>query len=772
MIKKICSLILVVSMILNVFILSVNASSYGDVAEGTYCFDAVEALTTYGIVSGYNGNFRPNETVTRAEFAKITALISGLEDEVYSNAGNKRFDDVPLLHWATGYINTVANNKIIIGYPDGTYQPERKITYAEALTIVLRTLGYSTAELGDNWPYAYMVKAKGLGLCDGLTVPENSPITRGDLAVIVNRALETEMNNSTQKLLANLDITVMEDVFVIATQKEDSTLAEDEIRTTSGVYRLSDNLFRTSVPSQGDLMVNKDGKVINFTETEKLTRTITTVEGVVNNNVFFTNGTSSSSLGISNGTGIYNDGTISTFGAFKPNIKEGSGVSVVFDKFGKVKFLLFGNADYTTAVTVRTNIYDALKTVGITKEMVDSANVIRNGYSATLGDAEIYDVAYYLAENSTIYLYSDKISGIYNEAFPNKVNVAEVEISGNILGIETQTAMHKLGEKSGNYKIGSKITALLGKDGKIADVVDLNSSDRANYAVLLSFSTESAEGILEAGKQEHYVNILNGDGNELKYKVRSINNDLIGAICKISVDSNGYAVFEQVSNNGITGGYIDKFNRKIGDNWLTNDCIIIERTTPPFASAQTGVSARVIDFEDISSNELSSGNVIFALTTGSFKDISLLFLQDASTDRYTYGILKSSDGNIRGTSVSGSYEVFSNGKMASYNTNFYNNIKAGNGVAMTLNNGSLTSIKSLTVVETVREVQLADFSRIKIGSSVYKLADDVQIIRKTTNGYLGMSKNDIEELIGRNVSLFADTAVPNGGLIRIVVVFD
>lgn len=645
--KKIIAFLTIVSIVAVMFIVPVGASSYVDVADGLYYTNAVEALSSYGIISGYNGSFRPGAKVTRAELAKMASLISGLDDQIYSNAGYKKFFDVDLYHWATGYINTVSDNRIIVGYPDGSFQPERNVTYAEALTIVLRTLGYTTDILGDNWPYAYIIKAEDLGLSKGLNVSTNEYVNRGDLCVIINRALQTKINGSSNKLISKMNITTTDDLLITK---------------------------------------NKD--------------------------------------------------------------------------------------DYTPAVVIKNDIYSALASVGISKEEVDKSTVIKNGNDASIADAEIYDVVYYLEDSSVIYLYSDKISGVYNKAFPNKANVTSVEISGTTLEIETQTAAYKLGEKSGKYQIGSRLTALLGMDGKIVDVVDLSSADKSNFGVLLSNSVENSTEINEVGKQYNYFTFLNGEGNILKYKTNKDYDDKVGYIGKIMLNEGGYAEFNALSSKKLITGTVDKKNRKIGDHWLTSDCVIIELKPTTATTSQLSESARVIKFEDIVPNELTDNHVIHSVTGGDFDDITLLFVKNVSSEHVQYGILNDSSASSGRLTVNGKYEVYSDGQLSSYSTNFYNNIADGSAVAMTFNGNSLISIKKITTVANNKKILASDFSRVKTDSGVYKVADDVQIVQKKSNNYTSMSKSEIGDLKGKNVSLFSDINTKEGGMIRIILVLN
>jgi len=82
-----------------------------------------------------DGRFRPNEPVTRAEFA---TLASHFENLMLTDTNI--FPDVPDDHWAVKYINSAAARGWILGYPDGTFGPDNYITRAEVVTLVNRVL--------------------------------------------------------------------------------------------------------------------------------------------------------------------------------------------------------------------------------------------------------------------------------------------------------------------------------------------------------------------------------------------------------------------------------------------------------------------------------------------------------------------------------------------------------------------------------------------------------------------------------------------------------
>lgn len=770
-IKRLISALLTAVLVLCTVTVPSFAEGYKDVSGDSYYAEAVNSLSLYGIVSGYDGYFYPSKNVTRAEYAKMITLACGLDDEVYSSAGNRKFDDVPISFWGCGYVNTSANHKLIVGYPNGTFMPNNNITFAEAVTVLLRAMDYTTADLGDNWPYSYMVKASSLGLTDGIKLADNSYITRGDLAVIINRALETELNGSTKKMISKMDINMTDEVLVIATKNEDPSLEAGTVKTEGGTYKMAASCPAFTPLTKVKLILNDDNKVINYVTVYVPEKEYTTVESYVSGVTYFANGVTSKSANIKDSTLVYSDGSITNYGAYKDRIEDGAAVLILYDKDGEVAYLSFGDTDMTEPAVVRTDVYAALSSVGVDSDKVSHASVIRNGYASSLEKIQTYDVVYYFEDNNTVYAYSDKLSGVYTDAFPNKAAVTSVTISGTTLELETQTAAYKLGEKSGSYKLNSRVTALLGKDGKIVDVVDLNTAGVANYGILLSTDSEMSDDILESGKQTKYIVFMNGEGNTVRYKTNKDYSERIGDVGKVEFDDNGYAVFSNLtsaSSSSNVGGAIDKNNKKIGNRWLTSDCVIIERTYAP--DTRTGkAEAKVIDFDEITLSELTSKQIIYAVTSGNFGDISLLIVENVTKAQNSYGVITGTAGSAN--NASGNYDIITDGTEKTYSASFYQKIPTGTGVAYVLDSsGRLSSLSALTKVGTTSACSAIDFSRIKIGSDVYELAANVQIFKKTgTNSYLSISMAEAEELTGKTVNAYADTAPSLGGLVRVIV---
>ncbi len=164
--------------------------------EGVYDRDAY----IYGYP---DGTFRPENNMTRAEVATIFArILAGFNDEAIKGT-SREFNDILKTDWFTRYIAELEDESIIEGYSDGTFRPNNNITRAEFATMTVRFLESKIGEIegidsgftdmsDSHWANEYIEKAvaKGLvkGYPDGTFRPE-SFITRSEVVTVINRLL-------------------------------------------------------------------------------------------------------------------------------------------------------------------------------------------------------------------------------------------------------------------------------------------------------------------------------------------------------------------------------------------------------------------------------------------------------------------------------------------------------------------------------------------------------------------------------------------------------
>lgn len=167
--KKYLSLILALVMIVSTFSIA-NATPTNNVK--------VDWLVDKGIVKGdaSTGELRLNDTITRAEAAAMIVRVQELETSAEDfNSLESQFKDIKTTYWANGYINLVASNGVVNGYPDGTFKPEDKITYAEIIKMLVIINGDLPVEDElDSWEVPYIQKALELGILEGITITSYS----------------------------------------------------------------------------------------------------------------------------------------------------------------------------------------------------------------------------------------------------------------------------------------------------------------------------------------------------------------------------------------------------------------------------------------------------------------------------------------------------------------------------------------------------------------------------------------------------------------------
>ena len=147
-------------------------------------------LKALGLLIGDpDGNMRFQDQISRAEFAAVAARLIGKEAHALNRKGPTIFKDVPKDHWATGHINITVENKLFVGYDDGTFKLTNPISYGEVLTVLVNALGYGGEVPPENWPENFVSKASGLGITKDMTFDNRSPVTRGDMARMLNNSL-------------------------------------------------------------------------------------------------------------------------------------------------------------------------------------------------------------------------------------------------------------------------------------------------------------------------------------------------------------------------------------------------------------------------------------------------------------------------------------------------------------------------------------------------------------------------------------------------------
>lgn len=196
--KKVLSIVLTIAMVISLMpsvVFAAEKATYTDI-KGLKCEAAVEQLTELGIVNGYEESdgtytFRPDNPVTRAEMSKLTVASLGLDP----TSGTTKFTDMDNAKWAIPYVGYAESLGIVKGYGNGKFGPNDKVTYDQAITMIVRMLGYTddSTEMQGTWPANYVQKANELGILKDVNKTGSDPAPRGDIAIMLANALDIAM---------------------------------------------------------------------------------------------------------------------------------------------------------------------------------------------------------------------------------------------------------------------------------------------------------------------------------------------------------------------------------------------------------------------------------------------------------------------------------------------------------------------------------------------------------------------------------------------------
>lgn len=150
-------------------------------------------------VSGYEGNlFKPENQITRAEIAAMFARILNLD---VSKGDKQLYSDVPLTHWAAGYIKAVSEKGLFKGVADNKFNPNGILTRAELATAIFRYLQLNEnvepfekhfTDVEKHWAFKYIEEVYRLKLINGyknnVFLPNNM-VKRAEAVTMLNKML-------------------------------------------------------------------------------------------------------------------------------------------------------------------------------------------------------------------------------------------------------------------------------------------------------------------------------------------------------------------------------------------------------------------------------------------------------------------------------------------------------------------------------------------------------------------------------------------------------
>ncbi len=630
--KRLISFAMTLVMALSMIIatpLTAKASVYSDVKTDalTEAFVAMESLGAMSASS--SSKFGASKKVSRAQFCNMLVKITGATDSAKTYANKKLFSDVKITASYAGNVNYCYKMGFIKGKGNGKFKPSSKITYAEAISSVLRVLGYDSSDIGLNYPSDDISFAKSLELVSG-NIKASQKLTRAKVADLLFNALNE--NKKTGELLFNTitgvtsskTVVVADNALTVNKKEKLSALVISDSSTALTSFTVLNKISTDANGLFGTLLLDKDSKVKGFIPLDYEHKDVVINEGKVagilaNDGITYK---------VDESAKVIKNDEVFVYGVkgyLEVNDCAGSTCRLIYDNEGNIKYvyLLSGSLDCENTYYLESG-YDTAATIMSRLNLKSAAvNVTKNKKTATLESAMQYDSFYFDKFTNTVCLSDYKVSGYIEHAYPNIKEAKNITVAGCTLEVH-ESAWESLKD----YNVGDLTTLILTDDNVvvaaakntrfISDMMGILSQDGTSVTLcgsglkLTPYEIDASE-LYRGG----LVNIRPTKITE--YKCEGITNKYSASVLDLKEKTyNGY----KISNNAS----IYEWDGEIGSGYSLYSL-----------SGEFGAASK--DFDDIYYTDTIPAVNVSYYHLNSADEIDILILSDVTGNIYTYGKL-------------------------------------------------------------------------------------------------------------------------------------
>ncbi len=701
-----------------------------------------------------DGDLRLDDSITRAEFAKVVIASSEFKDSVATGSKVSPFKDVPANHWSAPFVQLAVNKGFCKGYLDATFRPDNTILFEEAVTMLLQVLGYTKDDFGNSWPYGQVGIAKRIGLCDELNLTIGDTLTRRDVMRLCYHLLTTTPKNGTVDYITTLNYSIVEDVVLIATSFEDSSVGSEKIVTSNGTYRISDSFQYDNVGKKGDAVIKDQDRLVAFVPDSQTIEQYTVCQ-VLGDDIVVTDQGSLVTLNLDTNLSVYHKSQKVNLNSMLSSLEAGDLLTTYKNSLGILDYGVVVTGEMEGPFTYSSS--SLLDSWGLV-----NPSVTRNGAVIEANQLSSYDIVYYSKGLNQVWAYNNKVTGVYEGASPNQDMPTQVTVSGKTYSIEGTNGLKKLAT-GGSYSYGDSVTLLLGKNGGVADVVSPSKMNTTVYGYVTQSGTKNfTDGGTGESYTDHYVSVVLTTGETYEYAAVKDYESLVNAPVKVTF-SNGKATVSRLNSSSVSGK-VNWNERTLGNNKLSSDLTILEVSTT--TSDETSVYKTAFP-RRLDGVTLYNSQVLHAQKNGN-GEIEQLILLDVTGDLYDYGMIKTAKtSSSQGGGVGGTYTCVIEGEETMFSSQKEYSVYAGVPAKILRSGSQVITMHSLESISgTADQVTLTEF---QVGSKTYLMSDTVWVYQKDYNSnYTSITLSDA---INGNYSLtgYYDKPQSEGGRVRIII---
>lgn len=777
-----------------------DGSAFHDISDADTA-EAAEILRLLGVVDGTGGgSFRPSATLSRAEFCKMAVDVMGKGDLEPAQRNRTIFLDVGPKHWARGYVNLASSlttsgeladtsstssdkgesapaaDRLILGVGNGTFEPDRAITYGEAVAILTRVLGYTTSDIatGSTWYDGYLSVAGENGLTQGLGLKGNSTLTRGEAAELFRNLLFTDVKGSEEcYLVQKLGGTLTEDTVLLSLDKNQSS-GSTTVTVANGLDTRSPKTQRTELSSsllgvRGEMAQDKNGNFLTLRPNEDDSVRRVTVSGTVDANYITAGG---EKITILPETPVWKNGEATTFEKVWSYLYNGTPMTLCYGPSGKLDYVYLSSASQSSdrVMVART------KPNGTTNPFSSLAGgrtdyqLYKNGVPATVADLRQYDVATYDSGANIIRVTDLRLTGLYENAYPNPTAPSKL----TMLGQEFTVLPGAVADLAA-FRPGDQVTLLFTSDGRVAGALDPSLARSTTVGVVEKCSASSAE-------VKPLLDLFNAKGEKVVFTGDPGLNEasadkMVGQLVTISSGKQGKLSLTRLGGGSVSGT-LNVASRTLNDVPLSENVRMFERVG--------NSEPHEITFDQLTRTSVPSSKILYAGKDYAGK-YNILVFDDVTGDQYDYGFAKYTPGRHNPDNpwdFSNASITVKNGAQPQGGTELITgsaDLRTDDavGIAASLETqGGQQKLAASISLQSASGIRRAaydpDSHMLKVGDSLYPVSQKVWCYNKTTGHWFeadtGYERFELARAYSDDLTVYYDKSPEQGGKIRLVVV--
>lgn len=741
-------------------------------------------LDALGIMQGVGGgSFAPGKALTRAQFCKLAVTAMGVTD-VSPYASYTIFPDVKHSHWAAPYINAAVRHpelkekSIIRGYADGSFGPNKIVSYGEVCTMLLRMLGYKEEDVGPFWPADYIAQAQAIGLTDGVTIADaRAAVKRGDAAVLLLNALNTDKKGEEgSTLLDKVASSTVKDCILLETGKTYSGLAadaalfyEDGVVDAGSPRKTAGSLDSSMIGVYGTIVIGKGsskvavGVIPNGNKTEAYE-----VVNAAADRIVTTNGT----LRPDRKTKLYisRDHVMNEYENAWANLQSGDTLTLYYNEYGVLQ--LMAVLPKTTAGAAHSFVYGLATSRRIPAEYT----IIKNGAKIDASKLKKYDVVTLDAANRQAIVSDTKLSGKYQTDSTTYSHPSQVKILGKDFEVSSEAAATFKDMKLNDY-----ITLLFDADGNVAAAYPKKDVSAEMQGIVTKIDAEKATVTLTNGLTLRDISIA-----------KDVKTDVMGRLVTVSQSGEGADLIRRTLS-GKTAGSWSVAEGKLGSNAVSSKVRVYEEVL-------SGAPLNAINVSDIDLTSVPASQIKYTVQDNA-GTVTNIVLGDVTGESWIYGIGygKRIKGNLH---IPSNWNDMSEEKQKEYekDPDHYNytytvipkywengktvedkeyrvvslpsglngnpiGIPRGYSTDASIVNTSLDTLK-LTLIDTVKSSAFDGSSGVRTKDGYYELAENIGVYVSEQNRFVSLQTAKSNYTSFR---VYANKTAENGGKIRVIV---